>query len=92
MLSLFVTLNKYLSQSRQKYSYVIVESEKALELWPENVKAAYRGAKAAVHLGYYNKGKRLAEQGLQLDSDNKPLQSLLNEAKEGLERNRKREV
>eukprot|EP01138_Halocafeteria_seosinensis_P015900 gb/GECG01016226.1/.p1 GENE.gb/GECG01016226.1/~~gb/GECG01016226.1/.p1 ORF type:complete len:500 (+),score=85.62 gb/GECG01016226.1/:1-1500(+) len=77
--------------TREKYSYTIVETEKALELWSGNVKAAYRGAKSAVHLGHYKKGKRLAEQGLKSEPDNNALKKLAKEAQEGIERNERRQ-
>ena len=69
-----------------------METEKALEAWDQNVKAAYRGAKSANHLGHYKKAKRLAEQGLKLEPENNALKKLAKEAQEGLERNERRQV
>ena len=59
--------------AREKYGEVVFECKLALELWPENVKAAFRAAKASVELGKFEDALQLSEAALKVDPDNKVL-------------------
>lgn len=56
--------------AREKYGEVVFECKLALELWPGNVKAAFRGAKACVALGKFEDAVKLCDEGLKAEADN----------------------
>ena len=56
---------------RGKWWDVLCECEHALELWSDNIKAYMRAAKACVALGRHADAVKFANQGLELEPDNK---------------------
>ena len=57
------------------------DSVEALKLNPQNVKAAYRGAKASSLLRHWSHAIQFCTQGLKFDADNADLHSLLDAAR-----------
>lgn len=74
---------------RSQYSKVLVECRQALRLWPENVRACQRAARACVELGKASEGLDYAEVGLVLEPDSKPLLAVKEVATQAVARQRR---
>jgi tetratricopeptide (TPR) repeat protein len=72
--------------ARGKFITVLDCAQQALRVWPGNVKAAFRAAKACVALGRANVAIELCELGLKAEPSNSALQTQAKEARELLER------
>jgi hypothetical protein len=70
--------------ARRKVQYALDECAQALQLWPRNVKAAFRGAKCANQLGRYTQARDLSQAGLAVDAGSAPLEKQRAAAQAGL--------
>ncbi|OAE35837.1 hypothetical protein AXG93_4225s1410 [Marchantia polymorpha subsp. ruderalis] len=64
------------------YRRAIDDADEAVKLNPSNVKAFYRGAKAALSLGLWPKVAELCSEGLNVEPANKELQSMKKQVEE----------
>ncbi|CAN1341960.1 Tetratricopeptide repeat protein 4 homolog [Linum perenne] len=59
------------------YRRALTDAEEAIKLFPSNVKAFYRAAKASLSLNLLSEAKSFSEKGLELDSSNVELDKLV---------------
>ncbi|KAL3676038.1 hypothetical protein R1sor_025986 [Riccia sorocarpa] len=64
------------------YGRAVDDADEAIKLNPSNIKAYYRGAKAALALKLWPKVAELCSEGLKLEPENKELQSMRKQAEQ----------